>query len=995
MRSIRLATAVVLAGAVAGCSPEGSGITADRATAPAASAALDATHRGAGHEISYDHHSLMIDGRPVVVQSAEFHYFRLPSPSLWRDVLEKLKAGGFNTVSVYFNWAFHSPAPGVYDFTGVRDVDRFLRTAEDVGLYVIARPGPYINAETTGGGFPAWLKLVPGRARTSEPGYTAAYRDWLGHINPILARHQITRGGAVILYNAENEYAVNSDAAYMDDIQHQALAAGITVPITTNDCCDAASWTSTWVDGPGAVELPGVDTYPQSFDCAHPDLWGPWGDGITERLRDDTPVLSLEYQAGAIDSVNAGYDQCRLLTGPQYMKFFFKSNAIGSGATLFSYYMGFGGTNWGWLAQPNDVQTSYDYGAAITEARQLTTKFDEFKRQGSFVTSVAPFTRTDPAEPCSSDNPALETLVRANPDTGTRFVLVRHADHAATTDAAATLDCAAPDGRIQVPVRVTGRDAKLLVAGYDLGGQRLVWSSSELMTHAAIDGRDVALIYGTQGSAGATVLRYASAPRVTVLDGAVTSAYDAAAGALQLGYTHTGIARVRVTGGGRPPLLMLIADDAGAASFWRLDTGAGPVLVRGAALVRSATVEDGTVQLRADTAQPGEIEVFAPASRLVVNGDRVAVHATTSGSLAGALPGPLPVQLPALTEWRTRAEAPEAAPGFDDAAWTHADRTTTLSPIPPQTMPVLYTDEYGFHTGHVWYRGHFTAQGAERTVSLHAVTGRNGIYQVWLNGRYLGWAAGGVEADAGPPANPDAGRGDFAIPPGVLVPGKPATLAVLVENMGHNDDWTAEEIRQRQPRGLTGAELVGAASPAAITWRIQGTRGGEALVDRVRGPLNNGGLFGERVGWHLPGFPDRGWSRAQGAPIAQAQPAGVTWYRTGFHLALPAGQDISVGLRFAGTGSGTGASGVRALVFLNGWQVGHFIDAPGLQRDFVLPAGILRQHGDNTLALAVIAPDALPAGPGPVSLVVLGNQRGGVAVEDVDAPGFDPRDPHP
>lgn len=95
-----------------------------------------------------------------------------------------------------------------------------------------------------------------------------------------------------------------------------------------------------------------------------------------------------------------------------------------------------------------------------------------------------------------------------------------------------------------------------------------------------------------------------------------------------------------------------------------------------------------------------------------------------------------------------------------------------------------------------------------------------------------------------------------------------------------------------------------------------------------------------------------------------------------------------IGLRFAATGN----SGARALVFLNGWQVGHFIDAAGLQRDFVLPAGILRQRGDNTLALAVISPDALATGPGPVSLIVLGNQRGGVAVEDVDAPGFDPRD---
>ncbi|MEV1177639.1 beta-galactosidase [Nonomuraea sp. NPDC049784] len=171
--------------------------------------------QAAAHEVTYDRYSLIVDGERLVLQSAEFHYFRLPSSELWRDVLEKLRSAGFNAISVYFSWAYHSPSPGVYDFTGVRDVDRLLRTAQQAGLYVIARPGPYINAETTGGGLPAWVKTVPGRARSSEAGYQAAYREWLHRINPIIARHQVTAGGPVILYNAENEYQVNTDAAYM------------------------------------------------------------------------------------------------------------------------------------------------------------------------------------------------------------------------------------------------------------------------------------------------------------------------------------------------------------------------------------------------------------------------------------------------------------------------------------------------------------------------------------------------------------------------------------------------------------------------------------------------------------------------------------------------------------------------------------------------------------------------------------------------------------
>ena len=919
--------------------------------------------------VTYDKYSLMLDGRRILVQAAEFHYFRLPSPDLWRDILEKEKAAGFNAVSIYFNWAFHSPAPGVYDFTGVRDVDRLLRTASEVGLYVIARPGPYINAETTGGGFPAWLKTVPGRARSSDAGYTAAYHDWLAHLNPILARHQVTRGGSVLLYNVENEYAVNTDAGYMQDLQDTARADGIDVPITTNDCCDAGSWSSTWGSGPGAVQIPGVDDYPQSFECQNAaTTWGPWGAGVTERVRDDAPVFAAEYQAGAIDLNNAGYDACRDLTGVAYTKYFQKGNLILSGATGFNYYMGFGGTNWGWLAQPNDVYTSYDYGAAITEARQLTPKYDEFKRQGYFLQAVPALTKTDAsAAPAAT---GLETAARTNPDTGTQFVLVRNAS---TSAVSATLDLAGH----RLPVSLPGHDAKVLVAGLDLGGQRLVGSTSELYTQASIGGRDVAVFYGAPDTAGATVLRYSSRPSVTVLEGTVTSTY--ADGDLRLDYTHHGLARVLISGGGHRPLLLLLGTDDTAASIWRADTVAGPVLVRGTSLLRSASVAGGTVSLRADTTSAGPIEVFAagPASpppdapstgvarELVVDGVAVRTRTTRSGSMEGVLPGPRGVSLPALDGWKQRSEAPEAQPGFDDSRWTVAGKTTSLSTFQPLTQPVLFSDEYGYHAGSLWYRGRFTGTGAETTVRLNAITGKRGNYLVWLNGRYLGSAPGGVEADSDPPANPSPGPGAFAVPAGLVKPGRTAVLSVLVQNMGNNDDWTAEDSRFRQPRGLVGASVGGVPS---IAWKIQG----QARVDPARGGLNNGGLYGERFGWSLPEYADRAWPAASGSV-----PAGVTWLRDDFRADLPKGQDTSVALRFGGAVPGS----YRMIVYLNGWQLGQYGGQIGPQTDFVLPAGLLHQNGRNTLALAVIAEQ--PATVATPRLVVAGSQRGGVPVRDV------------
>jgi hypothetical protein len=607
------------------------------------------------------------------------------------------------------------------------------------------------------------------------------------------------------------------------------------------------------------------------------------------------------------------------------MRYFYKSNLITSGATMFGYYMAFGGTNWGWLGQPNDVYTSYDYGAPITEARQLTDKYAEFKRQGYFVRAVEPLTRTDPAAAPVSSDAAVSTLARANPDTGTQFVLVR-----SLTGGTATLDWSTPDGRYRVPVSVAARDAMVLVAGYDLGGQRLAWSSSELMTHTRVGGRDVAVLYGRAGTDGTTVLRYSSRPSVRVLAGSVRSSFSG--GDLRLDYRHDGLARVLVTGGGRPPSLLLLGTRETAAEFWQH----GDVLVRGTALVRSADVRGRTVSVRADTAAPGEIEVFADARKLVVGGQVVPARPTTSGSLVGRLRGPAPVRLPELDDWRARRESV-----VDDSGWTVADRG-------------LAAGTYGYDHGHVWYRGHFTATGAETAVKLNAITGKNGVYQVWLGDRYLGWARGGTQADSDAPVNPDPGPGTFTLP--ALPAGTPAVLSVLVENMGHNDNWTADDTRFKQPRGLVRAALLDSDTP--ITWRLRGN-----VPDPVRGPLNNGGLLGERAGWHLPG--DRHWAR----PPASLEP-GVTWYRTEFRLDLPRGQDVPLALRFTGGGPH------RALIYVNGWNMGQFTGDIGPQRDFVLPAGVLREHGENTIALAVIALEDTT--PGPVRLVALANHRGGI-----------------
>jgi hypothetical protein len=109
---------------------------------------------------------------------------------------------------------------------------------------------------------------------------------------------------------------------------------------------------------------------------------------------------------------------------------------------------------------------------------------------------------------------------------------------------------------------------------------------------------------------------------------------------------------------------------------------------------------------------------------------------------------------------------------------------------------------------------------------------------------------------------------------------------------------------------------------------------------------------------------------------------GVRWYRTTFRLDLPANQDVPVALHFGNASTGS----YRVLIYLNGWNLGQYGGAIGPETDFVLPAGLLRTRGGNTLTLAVIAQGN--ASVAPVSLVASANLLGGVPVTDVYSPGY-------
>jgi hypothetical protein len=248
------------------------------------------------------------------------------------------------------------------------------------------------------------------------------------------------------------------------------------------------------------------------------------------------------------------------------------------------------------------------------------------------------------------------------------------------------------------------------------------------------------------------------------------------------------------------------------------------------------------------------------------------------------------------------------------------------------------------------------------------VTGGNAFgYSAWLNSRYIGSYLGLSYS----------GRGAITLPfaNATLNPGghQDNILVVVMDNSGHDLRDAAVD-----PRGITNATLLGpsdrsAGGPGYVFsgWKIAGTAGGERNIDPVRGPLNEGGLWAERVGAHLPGFPDGDWAAAgtgTGATTALAVAgAGIRVFRTVVPLRVPDGLDVAVSFRLTAPGTTTttnSSSGfaptvegysnrVRVLLFVNGYQYGRFNPYIGNQVDFPVPPGILDYNGDNTIAVTV------------------------------------------
>ncbi len=188
------------------------------------------------HTFTIGANDFLLDGKPFQIRCGEIHFARVPE-AYWRQRLEMCKAMGLNTVCAYLFWNYHEWTPGQFDWSGQADAAEFCRIAQELGLWVILRPGPYACAEWEGGGLPWWLLKDPNvKLRSTDPSFMQPATAWLKEVGRELGPLQITHGGPILMVQVENEYGSwGKDANYMGAVKQALVEAGFNVPLFACD----------------------------------------------------------------------------------------------------------------------------------------------------------------------------------------------------------------------------------------------------------------------------------------------------------------------------------------------------------------------------------------------------------------------------------------------------------------------------------------------------------------------------------------------------------------------------------------------------------------------------------------------------------------------------------------------------------------------------------------------------------------------------------------
>ncbi len=316
------------------------------------------------HTFALGEKDFLLDGKPIQMISGEMHPARIPR-EYWRHRIQMAKAMGCNTIAAYIFWNYHESEPGKFDFkTENRDIAEFVRIAQQEGMWVLFRPGPYVCAEWELGGIPPYLLRIPDiKIRCMDPRYMEAVERYLKAMAVVIRPLLVTNGGPILMVQIENEYgSYGNDKNYLEELRRIWLKNGVNVPFFTADGPTPYMLEAGNIDG-AAI---GLDSGSNERAFQQAALRNP-----------KVPAFSSETYPGWLTHWGEPWARPDPEKGLYREVKFLLDNK-----KSFNFYVIHGGTNFGFSAGANsggkgyepDV-TSYDYDAPINEQGLPTKKY--------------------------------------------------------------------------------------------------------------------------------------------------------------------------------------------------------------------------------------------------------------------------------------------------------------------------------------------------------------------------------------------------------------------------------------------------------------------------------------------------------------------------------------------------------------------------------------------------------------------------------------------
>jgi len=482
----------------------------------------------AGNKIYFTNYYMVQNEKPYYAICGEAHFSRM-NEKLWEDEIIKMKMGGLNIIATYVFWIHHEEIEGEFDWSGNKNLRKFIELCKKHDMQVILRIGPFDHGECRNGGFPDWLFGRPFDLRSNSPEYLYYTKRWFHAIGEQVKGLMFKDGGPIIGVQLENEYEHASapwemttenskewivsgydGASHLKKLKEIAIEEGLVAPFYT-----ATAWGGScapidvvfplwggyafrpWIFYGDIKEHPATAEY--LMNDFHNNKSPQYYNFDPEYPKEDLPYACCEMGGGM-----TVFYQYRFIL-PYESVGAMAAVKVAGGCNFLGYYMYHGGTNphgkkVPYLNENAVPKFSYDYQAAIGEFGQIRDSYKYLKLQHllyknfeELVCSTKTFIPPEAHDQKPEETETLRYAVRINEE-GRGFLFINnYQDHAVVKDQKdfainLSLDC----GDIRVPetgtLDLAANFYAILPINLDFDGINVKYATAQLVSKVCHNG---------------------------------------------------------------------------------------------------------------------------------------------------------------------------------------------------------------------------------------------------------------------------------------------------------------------------------------------------------------------------------------------------------------------------------------------------------------------------------------------------------------------------